>query len=132
MAAYRRAAEVNERLVRSNSSDRQLRSDLARCYGYISDLQLESGQLNEAADSYRASHRIRDSLFHDRPGDGDAAFQLARGHRNFGRLHRTLGRPDNAIASYRNALRMSEDSPMITPTTTSTSTTWHEPSRISG
>ena len=106
MDAYRRAAEVNERLVRSSPSDRQLRSDLARCYGYIGDLRLESGQLHEAANSYRASHRIRDSLFRDRPGDGDAAFQLARGHRNFGRLHRALGRPDDAIASYRNALRI--------------------------
>ncbi len=132
MAAYRRAATVNERLVRSNPSDPRALAELARCHGYIGDLQLEGGRLDEAESSYRASHRIREATLPRPARRRRLAFQLARSHRNFGRLNRPWGDRNEAIASYRGPSPSSAASSSAYPDEAETSTTWPGPIQTSG
>jgi eukaryotic-like serine/threonine-protein kinase len=102
--AYEQAKAIFEHLRRIQPEDLQYQSELARCLGYIGDLYLESSRLDLAEQFYRQSHGIRVALWKGRPGDGERELQqLARSHRNLGRLYRALGRSKDAIDSYRKA-----------------------------
>src|SRR4029077_13509206 len=81
----------------------------AQSLGYLGDLDLEAGTLPQAEGFYRRSHEIREALCAENPGDVDLKFQLARSHRNFGRLLRAQGRTDGAIGSYQEARRIEGD-----------------------
>jgi tetratricopeptide (TPR) repeat protein len=65
--------------------------DVARSHGYLGDVYLQKGQLNNAINSYRVSRERRKALFEAHENDPEHRFQYARGIANFGFYESSYG-----------------------------------------
>ena len=81
---YREALQIRRALVARREATELDRRDLARSLGYVGDLYLEMGDLQQADVAYWESHRIREKLAEANPREYERKFQLARSWDNFG------------------------------------------------
>jgi tetratricopeptide (TPR) repeat protein len=81
LEAYEKGLGLREALWRADPDNRRYRTDLARSYGFLGDVQLNLGRLAQADLSYWESHHLREKLAADH--DPEAEFQLARSWSNF-------------------------------------------------
>jgi tetratricopeptide (TPR) repeat protein len=85
------------------------RRDLARTLGYLGDLDLSEGLLEQAAARYEESHQIRKKLDEENHLDFDTRFQLARSYRNLSDLCARKRKFDEALDHLGRCLEILED-----------------------
>jgi serine/threonine-protein kinase len=97
---YELGRQVRAELLKQDGGNRDYRRDLARSYGYLGDTQLALGMESQAWDSYDEALQLREGLARKRE-DLEAQYQLGRSKGNTGRYWEWLGKPEKALAAYR-------------------------------
>jgi tetratricopeptide (TPR) repeat protein len=118
LAAYQRALEIRERLVRDNPTVTEYQWGLADSHYSIGNLLCKTGEPNEALASYQRALEIQERLVRDNPTVTEYQSGLASSHNNIGNLLSDTGELKEALAAYQRALeiqeRLARDNPTVT------------------
>jgi non-specific serine/threonine protein kinase/serine/threonine-protein kinase len=114
LQSARKALEIRERLVATDSKDENARRDLAYSYIGLGDLMTETQQLNEALEFYRKSVRLREELIALHPKDVNDRLALMISYQRVGDTagnpnFANLGDTTSALAHYDKMLRIDEE-----------------------
>lgn len=107
--AFVKGRTLRQQLNAAAPNDRGILRDLARSYGYIGDVELDLGRLDDAEASYMKSHQLRQRLADERSADLETRFQFARSFSNFGNLHTRTRAFDKAESAYQQSLSIQNE-----------------------
>jgi tRNA A-37 threonylcarbamoyl transferase component Bud32/tetratricopeptide (TPR) repeat protein len=102
---FAQGLRLREELRGSQWRTEGYRSDLARSYGYLGDVQILLGEAAEGLDSYRKAEQLRAELAEENPDDPKALCLHARDFGNMGSYYDRMGDPQKALDSYRQRVR---------------------------
>ncbi len=91
-----------------NPSVTEFQSDLAGSHYNIGKLQHDTGNPDQALESYGKALAIQERLARDNPSVTKFQSSLASSHNNIGSVQGDTGHPDQALESYRKALAIRE------------------------
>lgn len=104
IAAFRRAVELQEQLVRQAPGVVQFRSDLAVTWNNLAQTLARQNQSSEASDAYNRAQDLFTELVTDYPEDIRFQSSLAGVLNNRGMARELAGDLDAALAEYRDAI----------------------------
>jgi tetratricopeptide (TPR) repeat protein len=106
--AYRRALDLQEKLVADSPAVPAYRQELAKSHHSLGDLLAELGQWAAAEQAYRRALSLREQLAAELPAVPAYRQELARTYNGLGSLLAELGRKPAAEQAYRRALDLKE------------------------
>jgi serine/threonine protein kinase/tetratricopeptide (TPR) repeat protein len=108
LAAYQKARDQQEELLRDHPGDAQLQSDLAETCWHMGELERWSGQYAPALRSYQRSRDLRDQLVRAQPDIPAHQNALAKSYAGLGELYEFTDRSEEAVGAYRKARDLGE------------------------
>src|SRR5262249_3335987 len=107
-AAYRRALDIQEKLVAESPAVPKFRRDLARSYNSLGILLADLGKRAEAAESYQRAFRIQQELPAEFLTVPQYRVEVAGSQVNFGNLQLANGQPEEALQLHTRAIQTLE------------------------
>jgi eukaryotic-like serine/threonine-protein kinase len=104
-----RALKFNERFLRKQPSDPDVRRDVARIYREVANIHRMLGRLDDASKGYEKAVALREGLAKQFPEEGQAQADLALTIIDAGNPSRIAGRPRAAEPYFARALRIGDD-----------------------
>lgn len=104
--AYRRAADVLERLTSTGPQPAERRADLAECYNRLGMMRAAEDDLNTAVELCRKALVIREALVREHPQSAMYKRTVAGSQVNLGMHYSALGRETEAMRAFRQALHI--------------------------
>jgi serine/threonine-protein kinase len=108
MRAYQQSIETLEPLARDHPQVVTIRQDLARGLLSVAALQLDRGQWAVASPSLDRVRTIAGPLAREHPDDPENPRHLSIAHLGLGKVRAALGRPEEALEHWREAVRLIE------------------------
>ena len=104
LKSYQEAVDILEPVV-DRTNDRFHRRDLAMVYNNLGNLQVDIGRFDEARTTHEKALALRQGLARERPDDMATLCDLSYSEHNLGWLDSKVGRPESALAHYREPSR---------------------------
>jgi tetratricopeptide (TPR) repeat protein len=118
LAANVKALAILRPLAESNPAVTAFQSDLARCYGKLSVIHFETGNLKEASESLRSAMAINQKLVDANPAVTEFQQELAKNYNNVATCQYSAGHPAEALESFQRCITLLQqlvhDNPAVT------------------